>query len=269
MATTNAPRCPYCGQEMKKWKVPLNSTWPHDFFYVCFNNNCPYFVQGWKHIQDHQQIKTSYRCRLDPDSDYARRYPDQIPADGERIPTLDEVIALLRSHPDGKTQLWIEIKTSPENSSVSSMPEAVAEKVVSLLLREKLIHRSKVLSFDWRSLVHVQKIAPDVQTVYLSTTSAHFDTIQKGRSGASPWTAGLDVDDFGGSIPRIINALGGRYWAPRYNQISSARLKEAHRLNLDVFVWTVDSRTEMVRLVEMGVDGIITNSPDVLMEERR
>ncbi len=207
--------------------------------------------------------------RLDPDSDYARRYPDQIPADGARIPTLDEVIALLRSHPGGKTQLWIEIKTSPEKGSVSSPPEAVAQTVSNLLSREKLIHRSKVLSFDWRSLVHVQKIAPDIETVYLSTTSAHFDTIQKGRSGASPWTAGLDVDDFGGSIPRIINAVGGRYWAPRYTQISSARLREAHQLNLDVFVWTVDSRAEMARLIEMGVDGIITNRPDILMEERR
>ncbi len=207
--------------------------------------------------------------RLNPYSSYAGRYPDQVPADGERIPTLDEVIALLRHRQDEKTQLWIEIKTSPEESSVSSLPEAVAQKVVTLLLRENLTHRSKILSFDWRSLVHVQKIAPEIQTVYLSTTSSRFDTIQRGRSGVSPWTAGLDIDDVDGSIPRLIKALGGRFWAPRYNQISSDRIKEAHRLDIAVYVWTVDSKNDMVRLMEMGVDGIITNRPDILLKERR
>jgi len=207
--------------------------------------------------------------RLDPYSVYARRYPDQVPVDGEPIPTLDEVIALFRSHKDEKTQLWIEIKTSPEKNKVSSMPEAVAQHVVKLLLRENFTHRCKILSFDWRSLVHVQKIAPDIQTVYLSTTSARFDTIQKDRSGASPWTAGLDVDDFDGSIPRLIKALGGRYWAPRHNQISSDRVKEAHRLDMDVSVWTVDSKNDMMRLIKMGVNGIITNRPDMLISVLR
>lgn len=53
---------------MKKWKVPGNSTWPDDFFYVCFNDACSYFVEGWQHSWKEQQIHVSYRCRLDPDS---------------------------------------------------------------------------------------------------------------------------------------------------------------------------------------------------------
>lgn len=204
--------------------------------------------------------------RVNPYSAYARRYPDQVPADGERIPTLEEVIALFKRRQDEKTQLWIEIKTSPEDRAVSSPPDALAQKVVSLLFRESVACRSKILSFDWRCLAHVQKIAPDIRTVFLSTTSARFDTIQKNRSGASPWTAGLDVNDFNGSIPRMIKALGGRFWAPRYNQISSDRLKEAHGLDMGVFVWTVDAESDMVRLMEMGVDGIITNRPDILLK---
>jgi glycerophosphoryl diester phosphodiesterase len=43
-----------------------------------------------------------------------------------------------------------------------------------------------------------------------------------------------------------------------------ARLAEAHQLGLKVYVWTVDSRSEMIRLMQMGVDGIITNRPDIL-----
>ena len=68
MPHAESPICPYCNQRMKKWKVPVNSTWPHDFFYVCFNDQCPYFVRGWEHLWEVQQTRASYRCRLDPDS---------------------------------------------------------------------------------------------------------------------------------------------------------------------------------------------------------
>jgi len=53
---------------MKKWKVPIASTWPNEFFYVCFNDACSYFVQGWEQILEQTATKASYRCRLDPDT---------------------------------------------------------------------------------------------------------------------------------------------------------------------------------------------------------
>jgi len=66
--TTPTPRCPHCGREMKRWRVPLESTWPHEFFHVCFNDDCPYFVEGWQQLWTQQAVKASSRCRLDPDS---------------------------------------------------------------------------------------------------------------------------------------------------------------------------------------------------------
>ena len=68
MTGTKYPQCSHCGQEMKKWKVPINSTWSHEFFYVCFNDECPYFIKGWEHMWEQQATKASYRCRLDPDT---------------------------------------------------------------------------------------------------------------------------------------------------------------------------------------------------------
>lgn len=68
MVHKKIPRCPHCGQEMKKWKVPIASTWPNEFFYVCFNDACSYFVQGWERIWEQTATKASYRCRLDPDT---------------------------------------------------------------------------------------------------------------------------------------------------------------------------------------------------------
>jgi hypothetical protein len=53
---------------MKKWRVPITSTWPDDFFYVCFNDACPYYVKGWDCLWNQQKTRASYRCRLDPDT---------------------------------------------------------------------------------------------------------------------------------------------------------------------------------------------------------
>jgi len=201
--------------------------------------------------------------RLKPNTKYARRYPQQQPADGERIPTLREVISLLRSY-DKETQLWIEIKTSPEKPDMTPSPQSVTSAVIKLLDEETFMFKAQILSFDWRVLAHVRKIAPEIPTVYLSHIGVRLNNIKPGQPGPSPWMAGIDIDDFNGSIPRAIRAAGGRYWAPHYRYITPDLVEVAHRLGIQVFVWTPDSRHDMVRLMKMGVDGIITNRPDIL-----
>jgi len=209
-------------------------------------------------------LKTYDVGRLKPKTKYARRYPEQQSVDGERIPTLGEVIALLKGKCNPDTRLWVEIKTSPEKSDLTPPPEIVSERVVKILREENISDRTRILSFDWRNLVHVQKIAPDISTVYLSLEGVRLNNIKSGQPGSSPWMAGFDIDDFAGSIPRAIQAAGGRYWAPYYKHVSFNNIQTAHQLGIQVFVWTPDSRSEMKRLIEVGVDGIITNRPDIL-----
>lgn len=209
-------------------------------------------------------LKTYDVGRLKPGTRYSRRYPEQTPVDGERIPTIREVIRLYKKQCDTVTQLWIEIKTTPEKSDLTPPPEAVSEIVVKILREEKISDRARILSFDWRNLLHVQKIAPDISTVYLSLEGERLNNIKPGQPGASPWMAGLDIDDFSGSIPHAIQAAGGRYWAPYYKHVTISNIQTAHPLGIQVFVWTPDSRSEMKRLIDMGVDGIITNRPDIL-----
>lgn len=58
--------CPHCGKKMSKWRTPAApftfSSWGGDFLYVCFNDECPYFVQGWQWMWEKFQRKASYRC---------------------------------------------------------------------------------------------------------------------------------------------------------------------------------------------------------------
>ena len=60
--------CPYCNHKMKKWRTPPLSTWSAEYFYVCFNDECSYYVEGWKHMQKSTEVACSYRHRYDPDS---------------------------------------------------------------------------------------------------------------------------------------------------------------------------------------------------------
>ena len=144
------------------------------------------------------------------------------------------------------------------------MPQNVVEGVTTLLGDMDFSTRVCVLSFDWRTLAAVRKISPEIPAIYLSHVGVSLNNIKPGQPGPSPGMAGLDIDDFGGSIPRAVKAAGGKYWAPHYSYLTYALLEDAHQLGLKVYAWTVDSPGDMRRLKEMGVDGIITNRPDIL-----
>jgi hypothetical protein len=55
-----------------------------------------------------------------------------------------------------------------------------------------------------------------------------FNTITRKQIGSFGWTAGNDVAEFNGSIPRAIRAAGGRYWAPGYQDLTTGFVNEAH-----------------------------------------
>jgi hypothetical protein len=62
------PTCPHCGEGLKKWRTPADSTWGTDFQWVCFNDDCPYYVRGWDWMWKEQSVKASYRYRLHPET---------------------------------------------------------------------------------------------------------------------------------------------------------------------------------------------------------
>jgi glycerophosphoryl diester phosphodiesterase len=201
-----------------------------------------------------------------PGSKYAGRHPHQIAARGERIPTLVELFSLTERAGNMLVRFNIETKVTPLKPDETLPPAAFADALVGVIRDAGLASRVSIQSFDWRTLQRVQATAPDIETVYLSAQQRWLDNIEQGRPGVSPWTAGLDVDDYAGSVPRMIAAAGGKVWSPYHAELDAARLAEAHDLGLRVVVWTVNDAARMRELIGMGVDGIITDYPDVLRQ---
>jgi glycerophosphoryl diester phosphodiesterase len=216
-----------------------------------------------------EQLRAYDVGRLDPDSKNARRFPEQRAVDGERIPTLAQVLALAPGSGNGPVRLNVETKLSPLEPHLAPAPEEFARILVDQLRGAGATDRVTVQSFDWRTLQRIQSLAPELITAYLTAEQRWLDNVQRARPGVSPWTAGMDVDDFEGSIPRMIKQAGGDIWSPYFRDLDAARLEEAQALGLRVVVWTVNEVPDMHALMELGVDGIISDYPDRLHEAAR
>jgi hypothetical protein len=74
------PQCPHCRTEMSLWEEPPMHVgdglgWGTPYLFICFNDECPLYRQGWKHIEETYAHKASYRCMNYPGTDVFELIP--------------------------------------------------------------------------------------------------------------------------------------------------------------------------------------------------
>jgi glycerophosphoryl diester phosphodiesterase len=188
--------------------------------------------------------------RICPASAYAALYPEQAAIDGAHIPTFAEALRL-----DPAARFTVEIKTFPDHPDWTAAPEAMAEAVAAVADEAGAASRIVVQSFDWRGPRHLRRMRPDLTYAWLTSAQT--------VAAARLWWDGPVPEDFGGSVPRAVAAEGGSIWAPAFADLTRASLDEAHGLGLRVVPWTVNLPDDISRSLRWGVDGMITDRPDL------
>ena len=215
-----------------------------------------------------EQVQQYDVGRLNPDHGYGREFTTQTPMDGQHIPTLESVFALVRKLGADQVHFDIETKINPHYPQSTLPPEPFVQALLAVIRKNGMTQRVMVQSFDWRTLELLHKLEPGLRTMYLTTEGGDFDTLKDGS-----WNAGRRLADYDGSIPRMVRASAGAstgvIWAPRYPNLTQERLAEAHRLGLLVVPWTVNQPDAMRKLMDWGVDGIISDYPDRLRDVMR
>jgi glycerophosphoryl diester phosphodiesterase len=157
-----------------------------------------------------------------------------IPWKGEKLPSLEEVIAAM---PVDK-RLLIEIKTGPE-----VVPELVQVIRASGKEKQLLIH-----SFVHAACVEARKALPHIP-VYLLIASR--PSLPTGAWSPSIDEAMLQVKESG------LDGIGANDTA----LVDTSAIQKIHSAGLKLNIWTVDQVNEAQKLIDLGVDGLITNRP--------
>lgn len=212
-----------------------------------------------------EQLKT-----LDCGSQTSVDYPRQRAVPGERMPTLAEVLALVREVPGLRVN--VEVKTDVVQPDDVAPREVFVEMILATVHDAGLVERVSVQSFDWAALRLVGAASP--RTALYALTAPSY--LQAGVAGASPWLGGLDIDDVGGDVVAAVAAQGFTAISPAHGVpflegtshpsyvafVTPEMVASAHEHGLLVVPWTIDDVALLETMLDLGVDGVITNYPD-------
>ena len=166
------------------------------------------------------------------------RFATQQTIPGTRIPTLDDVFQLAGR---GTFDYNIETKSFPDKPEYTPPPEEFARMVLAQVRKYRLEKRIILQSFDFRTLVAMRKLAPEIRLSALTET---------------------DPRDF----PAIAAEAGkAEIVSPEFHLVTPAKVEAAHRAGLQVVPWTANTPADWDRLIQAKVDAIITDDPAELI----
>ena len=157
---------------------------------------------------------------------------------GTRMPTLDDVFQLARR---GTFDYNIETKSFPERPEYTPPPEEFARMVLEKIRQYKLEKRVILQSFDFRTLVAMRKLAPEIRLSALTETD--------------PRSFAAIAED----------AARAEIVSPYYRLVTPDKVAAAHAAGIQVVPWTVDELADWDKMIEAKVDAIISDDPAALI----
>lgn len=172
--------------------------------------------------------------KLDAGSWFSDKYVN------EKVSTLSEVLQAI----DGKAKLLIEIKDGDEKYP------GLEKKIVEAIKEQNALNWVVVQSFNKNSILRIKKIYPELITFYL---------------------LGNNFDDFYNNLTKQLNSnesIDKRFKgiAPHHSRLDADKVKLLHSAGYEVYTFTVNSKEDLQKTIDYGVDGIITDIPDVLKD---
>jgi glycerophosphoryl diester phosphodiesterase len=163
------------------------------------------------------------------------------------MPLLSELIDSVQTHIklNGKKQVFynIETKSSADGDNVfHPNPEKFVDLLVEVLENKRIIPYVVIQSFDVRTLQVIHKKHPQIKTSFLIENKKSLEENMQNL----------------GFKPFIIS--------PNYKMVNLEYLKKCKEQGMKVIVWTVNTKAEIIKFKEMGVDGIISDYPNLLIK---
>lgn len=212
---------------------------------ICLDSTGNEFVSLIKHPYNIYELTLEEVQQFDCGSKGNVRFPNQ-----EKVkvykPTLDAVLKTALAHPknkDGKLAYNIEIKSSIEqDEKLHPKPKEFVDLVMQVIESNDLQKQTIIQSFDPRPLKYLNDHYPNIKTAFLTDNQLGY-------------RHNLSRLDFKPTI-----------FSPDYNYVTEGMIKFFSSEGILVIPWTVNEPKEMQKLIDLGVDGIITDYPDRLIE---
>ena len=194
---------------------------------------------------------------IKPSTQYSNRYPEQQKGLHQKIPTLIEVFHFVKRNQTQPTGFQIEVKVSKQDLYNPALPKRYANKLNQVLIDEKLVALVEIQSFDFRVLDALHHLNSKLKLAYLTAADHPFPK----------WSGGQNLKP-GEHVSQLISNLNGTLWEPQALGLRKKDVSLAHALGLKVVVWGLPhkklaEKKEIKRLVSLGVDGFITDRPDL------
>lgn len=189
-----------------------------------------------------------------------------------KIQTLEEILDLVDCYGDSGLRINLETKLDPTAPNETLPVEKYISDLIPLLERRGATSRTTIQSFDWRTLVGIKQRWPETVTVALLDDT----TILPDDTNVFPWLGGVDLDAFDGDWVAAAHSIGAGVVSPVHGVPSNATVNtvgymefvtkantdRAHELGMQMGPWTVDDESTISKLIDDGVDSVISDYPE-------